>query len=161
MKGRIGGANHVTHGMKGTPTYKTWEAMKARCGNPRQGSYKDYGARGIIICERWLKFENFYEDMGEKPDNTSIDRIDNNGNYEPQNCRWATRTEQNRNSRHNRLMTRDGKTQSMSAWAEEFGISYNIFMQRLDKLGWPFEKALLTPIQTRFNPRRKGPCEHI
>ena len=84
---------------KQTPTYRCWVNMKQRCLNPRNSRFKNYGGRGIKICDRWLDFDNFYEDMGEKPEGLSIDRINNNGNYEPGNCRWATPKEQVLNQR--------------------------------------------------------------
>lgn len=93
-------AKKITHGMYGTPTYRSWRAMLARCSDSKHRQFKDYGGRGIQVCEAWRgSFETFFADMGERPDGRTLDRINNDDNYEPGNCRWATRTEQNRNKR--------------------------------------------------------------
>ena len=89
--------NAIKHGMEGTRTYKSWAMMKCRCLNKNYTQYKDYGGRGITICKEWLIFENFYRDMGKRPEGMSIDRIDNNGNYCKSNCKWSTPKEQNNN----------------------------------------------------------------
>jgi len=130
--------NYFIHGQtikgKETTEYGTWRAMKNRCNNPLDSAYKNYGGRGIKVCQRWNNsFKYFFEDMGKKPFGFSIDRSDNNKNYEPDNCRWVSRKKQNRNKRSNVLVTYQGKTQCLVEWAEESGISYSNLRYRLKK----------------------------
>jgi len=118
----------TTHGMYGTKEYNSWNAMVDRCTNAKYHRYGDYGGRGIKVCDRWLNsVENFYSDMGDKPIGMSIDRIDNDGDYTPDNCRWATAKEQSRNRRNNRLI--EGK--SMAEWCEENDLNYKVVFGRL------------------------------
>jgi len=122
---------NITHGMTKTPTHITWKSMKQRCTDHKYSCYENYGGRGIAVCGRWNKFDNFYEDMGKRPNGTSLERIDNNGNYCPENCCWATPKTQNRNTRRNRIIEYDGKSQCLSAWAEELEINYETLRKRL------------------------------
>lgn len=122
---------NTTHGMYGTPTYNSWNGMKDRCLNPNSNGYKDYGGRGITICDRWLEsFENFYSDMGEKPKGLSIERIDNDGNYEPLNCMWATQEQQIQNRKITKLnevkvrrIREIGRSKPLKVIADMFGVS--------------------------------------
>jgi hypothetical protein len=133
------------HGMSKTKTYRTWQSMKARCTNPSNVQYMDYGGRGIGVCEEWMKFENFFEDMGLRPEGMSLDRIDNEKGYSKENCRWATEFEQKRNTRRNHWITFNGETKCLEDWAKEIGIKANTLINRLNRSKWPLEKALTTP----------------
>lgn len=140
------------HGMRRTRPYAIWSSMRARCGNPKDPAYQDYGGRGITVCKRWDDFAHFFADMGWPPKSHSIERINNDRGYEPGNCVWATRVEQNRNRRGLREITIDGVTKPLSAWVEHFAVvSYATAHQRLTK-GWPATDALTIPLVTR----RKG-----
>jgi len=123
------------HGMYRTRVYKTWQQMRQRCENPNDTAYHRYGGRGIKVCDRWQDFSNFLEDMGEPYDWQSLDRLDNNGDYTPDNCRWATIEEQQNNIRSNRLITHEGETQTLAQWARETGIAYHVLKYRLNH-GW-------------------------
>lgn len=143
------------HARKGqcTATYKSWVSLVKRCTSPNDSSFSRYGGRGIKITSTWRKsFAAFLADMGERPSkNHSIDRIDNEGHYEPGNCRWATKTEQGRNKRTNRLIAFRGEVKCLAEWAEQFGISRARVGQRL-KAGWPTGKALTTPVRKVNHP---------
>lgn len=130
-------------------TYKIWCLMRQRCLNRRSKAYRWYGARGIAICDRWDDYANFVLDMGHRPDGHSLDRIDNGGPYSPENCRWATRTEQARNKRNNHLLTYNGETRSIAEWAEHIGVHPNRLASRMRR-GWDVERALTYPyLRTR------------
>ena len=111
------------HGQHKTPEYKAWVKMRFRCLNPNEPSFHSYGGRGIKVCKRWAKFENFIEDMGKRPSKKhSIDRVDVNGDYKPSNCRWATIRQQSRNRRDNHWITYKGKTLILNDWAKKLKI---------------------------------------
>lgn len=138
------------HGQANTRLYRIWDAMKTRCTNPNSRNYANYGARGISICPEWMKdFKAFYDWAIENgyADDLSIDRIDNNGNYEPSNCRWASKKEQSNNSRRNVFLTYKGKTQTLAQWCDELGFDNHWTICKRIKSGWSIEKALSTPIR--------------
>lgn len=135
------------HGMTGTPEWTIWQGMWNRCTVEGNRSYKDYGGRGIVVCDRWALFSNFFNDVGSRPSNKhSLDRIDNNKNYEPCNVRWATRAVQNRNTRHVRYIEFNGQRKIMTDWATEYGITIYQLSCRL-RSGWTVERALTEPIR--------------
>jgi hypothetical protein len=145
---RIGGKNSQ---------YSIHTGILQRCTNPNNDRYADYGGRGIRVCDRWLEpngqgYINFLTDMGQRPTLAhEIERICNNGNYEPGNCKWATSIEQNRNKRNNHNLTYNGKTQCIAAWAEELGIHQETIRNRIKK-GWPIEKVLVSTEKIRSAP---------
>jgi hypothetical protein len=136
------------HGKSYTKVYRIWHLMVDRCKNPNIPIYEHYGARGIQVCERWLDFRNFYEDMGDPPEELTLDRIDVNGNYEPSNCRWATWHEQANNRRNNIHITYEGVTQTLTQWAKELNIPYYIIHNR-HRAGWSIERIISTPYVKR------------
>jgi hypothetical protein len=134
----------TTHGMSRTRPYDIWCGMIKRCLNPKAEDYKNYGGRGIKVCERWNKFDNFWEDMkSDYSDNLTIDRIDNNGNYEPSNCKWSTMKEQNNNRRDNIIIKYQGKKNTISEWATIKNTTYTTLFLRLRR-GWTIERTLTT-----------------
>ncbi len=141
----------LIHGQKRTKTYRTWSRMKERCLRPNHKSYGDYGGRGITVCERWLTFANFFEDMGHAPNGLQLDRRDNSGNYEPSNCRWVDTRTQQRNTRANRILTAFGESKTMIEWTEDMrcGVTKDTLWHRLDE-GWPTEEAITRPLRYQF-----------
>ena len=137
----------TTHGMTKTPEYDAWKQMKQRCFNPNHKAYSDYGGRGITIYDRWLNFENFLADMGSRPTaKHSLDRIDNNADYSSENCRWATKTEQDNNKRTNHLITIGNETKTMTQWAKKMGYGEQLIYNRLRR-GWSEYNAVMTPVR--------------
>lgn len=137
------------HGWSKSRVYATWCAIRARCENPKNPSFPSYGGRGIYVCERWKSFENFLQDMGDRPTpKHSIDRIDNDGPYSPENCRWVGSVrEQRRNCRDNRILILNGESLILAEWARRTGIDSETISMRIDDLGWSEEKALTTPLR--------------
>lgn len=136
-----------THRMTDTPSYRSWAKAKCRCTNPKDDRYKDYGGRGITMCQRWRdSFQNFLEDMGPRPEGYSLERIDVNGDYCPDNCKWATPEEQYNNLRSQRDK---GYPKSIKTMAKEYGLTYGTLQSRLYR-GWPLDTALKTPMGGNF-----------
>jgi hypothetical protein len=134
----------TTHGVSRTSEHNTWLGIKERCYNMQHKFFHCYGGRGIKVCKRWLEsFENFFADMGMKPSlSHSIDRIDNNGNYAPENCQWRTKKQQANNRSRNIIFTLNGESLNIQQWSEKSGINYAQLYARLTKLNWPIEKAI-------------------
>jgi hypothetical protein len=139
-------AANKTHGKSRTPEYNTWSLVIGRCENPHNACFSYYGGRGIKMCRRWRhSFETFLADMGPRPSSVhTLDRINNDGDYEPQNCRWATRTQQSRNQRNNHLIEFKGRLAPVAELAAEQGLSPDLVYDRL-KAKWSAHKALTTP----------------
>ena len=149
-----GGKNHYNYGKginarhgqsregKRTSEYNCWIAMKQRCFNPNNKFYYNYGGRGISVCERWIKFENFFTDMGKRPKGLTIERIDNNGNYEPANCCWSTRKEQQNNRRTNVMLNFLGKMITLKRLAELSNIHKSTLRHRIIVMGLSPEEAI-------------------
>lgn len=150
------GSKHlVRHGKAQTKIYRVWSSMKSRCLNTNDTAFKNYGGRGITLCERWHQFENFYADMGDPAPGQTLDRKDNDGPYTPENCRWASRNAQNRNRRGVIQLTVGALTKSVTEWAEISGVSATTIRARL-RNGWPAEVAVFEPLVSRRKGVPKG-----
>ena len=134
---------NTTHGETESPEYRTWDNMVSRCECENGPNFRYYGGRGIRVCNRWREsFSNFLADMGRRPgEGYSLDRINNDGDYEPGNCRWATQKEQMRNQRNNRKITVDGVTKTLVEWSEESGLGWKTIEYRV-RVGWPSKRAV-------------------
>lgn len=131
-----------------SPEYISWKAMRGRCNNPNHHAYERYAGRGITVCDRWDDYDNFLEDMGRRPDlSYTLDRIDNDKGYSPENCRWATKREQILNSRTSRKLTFRGETLGVKEMAEKYGMSHQTMIYRMKK-GMTLEEALTTPVKS-------------
>lgn len=152
----INGQFVATHRKSHTKTYSIWANMLYRCNCETAPNYSMYGGRGIEVCDRWSDFSTFLSDMGEKPDNMSLDRINNSGNYTPNNCKWATVKEQASNRRDNVMITHEGITKSLVGWADFLQVSYTALKNRYRR-GWDIRKMLTTPVASeKFLPKHRG-----
>jgi len=134
----------ITHKMWRTLTYNSWDTMIQRCTNNKHPKWRYYGGRGIKVSEEWLKFENFFADMGVRPYGTTLDRIDNNGNYQSGNCKWSTHFEQHTNTRSNTFVIFDGQKMTISQLSRICGIYQEKLGARIRR-GWSIERAISTP----------------
>lgn len=138
------------HGLSRTPEYRAWQTMRLRCLEPANPAYRNYGGRGITVCERWRDSPtNFLTDLGPKPSpNHELDRIDNDGPYAPWNCRWVLRSENDRNRRNNVWIEFRGERRTMAEWCERYGLRDDTLRSRL-KNGWTVERAITTPARSK------------
>lgn len=140
----------TSHGMSRTHVNSVWRQMRDRCNNPKNPSYKNYGGRGIEVCDRWSKFENFIADMGDRPGGYTLDRIDNSKGYSPDNCRWATMMQQLNNRRNNRYIEWNGESKTLAEWSRTTGVSWFTLRARIDRLGWTIDRALSTVSKSKI-----------
>ncbi len=142
------GKGNLKHGMRWTREYRIWLGMLDRCRNPKNKNFKSYGGRGIKVCDRWHKFENFYEDMGNSPKGLSIHRVNNDGNYCKENCIWTDSKTQAKHSRNNRYIEYNGKIKPLWEWSEIFNLNKDLIRSRLDN-GWTTEETFNIPVNKR------------
>lgn len=128
--------------------YWIWADMLSRCRNPNHKHFQNYGGRGVTVCDAWLRFDTFKADMGERPDGMSLDRQDNKAGYSPDNCRWATRQEQNSNRRNCIMVDFDGEQVTLKEACRRKGLPYRAIVKRVQDRDWPIDLALNTPVGT-------------
>lgn len=151
------GKSNTTHGMTNTSEFRIWSGMLQRCLNPKDKAYPKYGGRGIKVCERWMEFENFIHDVGPRPSLAySLDRKDNDGDYCPENCRWATNKEQSNNRRTNTLIEYHDQTHTISEWAEKLNLPVSALLLRLNNK-WTIERAFTTPLEIHKSKKDASP----
>ena len=143
------------NGLSSHPLYWRWAGMIARCTNPNHVGYKNYGGRGVTVCDHWLTFENFMTDMGEPAPGQTLERRENSKGYQKDNCFWASAAEQSRNTRRNVWITLDGVRLTIRDWEHRIGVKRGVIQRRLD-LGWPPEQAVSEPIQPGKALRRRS-----
>lgn len=146
----------IKHRMSNTPTHRSWINMRRRIFDSGHHNYPQYGGRGITICERWSDFANFYADMGDRPSGHTLDRIDTNGPYSPENCRWAVPIVQQNNRRVTTMLTREGVTKSLREWCSITGIPRAILASR-KKTGWSDKEVIETPYKPHSAEPKKKP----
>lgn len=151
-------SKNATHRMSNTRIYHIWASMRSRCSNKNLPFYKNYGGRGISVCDEWNNsFETFYSwaiNNGYR-DGSSIERIDNDGNYCPENCKWIDLGKQANNRRMNKRIEYKGETHNLSEWCKILGVSYSLVHNRMNKLGWSFERAVETPCDIKKSSRKR------
>lgn len=144
------------HGLSRTPEYAAWAAMRHRCEVPTSQAYRNYGGRGIVVCQEWSDVRRFVADMGPRPSRShTLDREDNDGPYCKSNCRWATVKDQNANRSISRRLEAFGETKSVADWCSQFGIKYTTLLARIERWGWSVEKSLQTPTGSIIKTRNE------
>ena len=161
--GKEAAATRGCDGRYATPEHNAWRAMRHRCTNPNAQAYANYGGRGITVCKRWDEsFDAFLADMGKKPTpEHELERIDNNAGYFPENCKWATRIEQQNNRRTTRYLTANGETLPAAVWARRLGTYVPTIVNRIDKSGWSEQDACTLPVDKRKATRKKKERKHV
>lgn len=141
-----------THGLSETRAYNSWRGMIRRCTDPKHQNFTRYQSLGVAVCERWMKFENFLADMGQPPAGMSIERKENHLGYFKENCKWATRIEQQNNTRTNHLIEANGETHTIAEWSRITGIPHSAIRGRIQDRGWDGARAVTTPVRMRRKP---------